>query len=90
MRLIWELNNAEDEKHPSRSQIIDWNMAAFVGTNFSTKLEDKFYLRELDRIRKKYPELQISVKATVNESPHDKRHFATIEKVVSSHQSTSL
>lgn len=91
-KLIWDLSNVfEEDQHPSRSQVIDWNIAGFMamkGTNLF--LKDKFYLRELARIKKNYPELQIQLGEPTNESPYDKRHFATIEKVVSSHQSTSL
>ncbi len=83
--LSWQINNVfTEEKKPTRSQIIDWNMKQFAeemrGNNLL--LKDKFYLRELKRIKKNYPKLQIYVGDATNESATDKRHYCIIEKVV--------
>lgn len=84
LELNWYLPEAtEENKKPSRKEVISWNMKMFSeirGT--SLLLKDKFYLRELIEIKKNYPRLHVYVGGKTNEDSNDKRHWCIIEKVV--------
>ena len=84
LELNWQpIELSSEEKILHRREIIDWNIKRFLelrGTNLL--LKDKFYPKEIERIKEAYPRLQVFVGKKTNESPKDKRRWYIIEKVV--------